>query len=81
MQPSSQSGLGPRIWSEGRRARSMMAVAVRASSTAAEARISPCWAGVRSLHRLFDVMIHSNPRDRPGVTADCPSLPSLLLPA
>ena len=33
---------------------------MRASSTAPEARISPCWVSVRSLHCLVDAMIHSN---------------------
>ena len=39
----------------------------------------PLLGGVRSLHRLFDAMVHINARDRPGVTADCPSLPSLFV--
>jgi hypothetical protein len=45
MQPSSHSGLGPRIWRASRRARSTSAVAVRAVSTAAKAMIRRCWVG------------------------------------
>jgi hypothetical protein len=59
-QPSSQSGLGPRIWLAGRRARSTSAVAVKANSTEANARISARWVGVKSLHRFFDAMIQNN---------------------
>jgi hypothetical protein len=65
-QPSSQSGLGPRIWLAGRRARSTSAVAVKANSTEAKVRISPCWVGVRSPHRFVEAMIQSNARRPTG---------------
>ena len=40
---------------------------MRANSTAPEARIRPCWVSVRSLHRISDAMIHSNPKGPGGV--------------
>jgi hypothetical protein len=67
---ASQSGLGPRTWLAGRRARSTSAVAVKANSTEAEPRISPCWVGRRSLHRFFEAMIKVTQNNRSGGTPD-----------
>jgi hypothetical protein len=40
---------------------------VRANSTGAKTMISPCCVRVRSLHRFFGAMIHTNAKQPAGV--------------